>query len=139
MWDAYVSADDLGLEVIRWGAIVISIALIFTVFGKRLTRALNTSPLRWALFSVLFLTWLGAGIWYWLVAGNDLSQAVYLTVASIQMWDAYFDGDPGMPGVQLDPLLMFVGSVGPLLPVVAVTIGFWNSITREVRLAFSDR
>jgi len=98
------------------------------------TRA---SAFRWGVVILLTLIWIGGGLYYWLTHGQDVAQAIYLTLSAVGMWDAYFDVDPDTPGVQLDPMLQLVRFAAIAAPAVGLLFAFSGQLGRSLARIFN--
>ncbi|HYD74242.1 MAG TPA: NAD-binding protein [Candidatus Binatia bacterium] len=98
------------------------------------TRA---SAFRWGVVILLTLIWIGGGVYYWLMQGEDVAQAIYLTLSAVGMWDAYFDADAVAPGVQLDPMLQLVRFAAIATPAVGLLFAFSGQLGRSLARIFN--
>jgi hypothetical protein len=98
------------------------------------TRA---SAFRWGIVILLTLIWIGGGVSYWLAQGEDIAQAIYLTVSAVGMWDAYFDADDVAPGAQLDPVLQLVRFAAIATPAVGLLFAFSGQLGRSLARIFN--
>ena len=98
------------------------------------TRA---SAVRWGVVMLLTLIWIGGGLYYWLTHGQDIAQAIYLTLSAVGMWDAYFGADPDAPGVQLDPMLQLVRFAAIAAPAVGLLFAFSGQLGRSLARIFN--
>lgn len=96
------------------------------------TRA---SVIRWGVVILLTAVWIGGGLTYWLGRGEDVAQAVYLTLSAVGMWDAYFHGDP--PRETLDPMLQVVRFAAIAAPVVGLIFAFSGQLGRSLARIFN--
>lgn len=97
----------------------------------------QASAFRWGVVVVLGLVWIGGGLWYWSANGEDLAQSIYLTLSAVGMWDAYFDTDPGAPGVQLDGTLQLVRFAAIAAPAVGLLFAFSGQLGRSLARIFN--
>lgn len=107
--------------------------------AARLTALSHTraSAIRWGVVVLLTLIWIGGGLWYWTANGEDIAQAVYLTLSAVGMWDAYFDGDPVADGAQLDSTLQLVRFAAIAAPAVGLLFAFSGQLGRSLARIFN--
>jgi hypothetical protein len=107
--------------------------------AARLTALSHTqaSAFRWGVVILLTLVWIGGGLWYWTSNGQDIAQAIYLTLSAVGMWDAYFDADPVAEGVQLDPTLQLVRFAAIAAPAVSLLFAFSGQLGRSLARIFN--
>lgn len=98
------------------------------------TRA---AAFRWGVVVLLTLVWIVGGLWYWTTHGQDLAQAIYLTLSAVGMWDAYFDADQDVPGVQLEPMLQVVRFAAIAAPAVSLLFAFSGQLGRSLARIFN--
>ncbi len=92
------------------------------------TRA---SIIRWGVVTVLTLTWIVGGLYYW--RAQPLSEAIYRTISAVGMWDAYFtaaDHDGAM-------LLEVVRFAALAAPVVGLLFAFSGQLGRSLAHMFN--
>lgn len=97
----------------------------------------QASTFRWGVVILLTLVWIGGGLWYWTFNGEDIAQAIYLTLSAVGMWDAYFDTDAAAPGVQLDPTLQLVRFAAIAAPAVGLLFAFSGQLGRSLARIFN--
>lgn len=91
--------------------------------------------IRWGVVILLTGVWIGGGLTYWLGRGEDVAQAVYLTLSAVGMWDAYFHGDP--PRETLDSMLQIVRFAAIAAPVVGLIFAFSGQLGRSLARIFN--
>ena len=96
------------------------------------TRA---SVIRWGVVILLTIVWIGGGLYYWLGRGEDIAQAVYLTLSAVGMWDAYFGIDA--PGDTFDPMLQLVRFAALAAPAVGLLFAFSGQLGRSLARIFN--
>ena len=96
------------------------------------TRA---SVIRWGVVILLTAIWIGGGLYYWLARGEDIAQAVYLTLSAVGMWDAYFADDA--PRGAIDPMLQLVRFAAIAAPVVGLLFAFSGQLGRSLARIFN--
>jgi hypothetical protein len=94
------------------------------------TRA---AAFRWGVVILLTLIWIGGGLWYWRGEGENLSQAIYLTLSAVGMWDAYF----GEGVDELDPMLQLVRFAAIAAPAVGLLFAFSGQLGRSLARIFN--
>jgi hypothetical protein len=139
MWDSYFDANDIVLEFLRFGALIIIAALIVIVSSKRLAESLHTAKVRWAIWIAVVAGWFGFGVYYWTTNYLDLTDAIYVTIGSLYMWDAYFSGPEIAGQGHRGPALTALAFLGPSLVLLTVVFGFWHSIVRSLSKTFFEK
>lgn len=104
--------------------------------AARLTAASHTraSAFRWGVVIVLTLIWIVGGLKYWTDSGQDLAQAIYLTISAVGMWDAYFGAESD---ASLDPTLQLVRFAAIAAPAVSLLFAFSGQLGRSLARIFN--
>lgn len=113
-------------------------ANIWSQAAASLTAMAHTraAAVRWGVIILLTLIWIGGGLYYWLGRGEDWTQAVYLTLSAVGMWDGYFGAEYG-GGQVLDPTLQLVRFAAIATPAVGLLFAFSGQLGRSLARIFN--
>jgi hypothetical protein len=104
-------------------------ANIWSQAAARLTAFSHTraSIIRWGTVIALTAVWIGGGLWLW--RDEPLSEAVYLTISAVGMWEDYFGARESLRDV--------VRYAAIAAPVVGLLFAFSGQLGRSLARIFN--